>query len=360
MARPAFPRRDMIDLRISPVKNHSACRASFSPIVVTSILIILFFAQSAALRAQPQSIEETVSRLARRVAALPHERRVSLVWSNHGAVSEESSEELKKVFVAELELEQIHVVQGETAPALRVSMEQTPARIVISALVPGDGATNVAIEEIARASVESAERQASAVKLEKTLVWRSEARLLSAALPASASDTQKRMAILTEEALQIYGEENGNWKLLSARLLPGARQTQRGARGQLLLAGENPQKVGILTPGRRCEASLEDESPVACAAMNVEWPSGKLLANSACGVQTWLLKSDSTDWTAEDRVLLRSSSAGRESAAVAELSVPGPVQSIGAGADTGSASVVVRNLATGNYEVYRVVLSCTN
>ena len=38
----------------------------------------------------------------------------------------------------------------------------------------------------------------------------------------------------------------------------------------------------------------------------------------------------------------------------------GPVFSIGAGADVGSATAVVRNVATGNYEVYRVALACAN
>jgi hypothetical protein len=342
------------------VKNRPARRVLFFSTIAASAIFIFLFALGAVLCAHPPSIEETVQRLARRAAALPHERRMSLVWSNHGAVSEQRAEELKALFATQLEAAQIHVVQGESAPALRVSIEQTPSRIVISASVPGEGATSVVIEEIARALMGSEERQSRAVRLEKTLVWQTDAEVLSAALPSAAPEAQKKMAILTEGDLQIYGEENGNWKLLNTKALPGPRQPQRGARGQLLLAGETTQQVGILSPGRRCEASLEDDSPVACAAVSVEWPSGKLLASPECGVQTWLLKSDATDWTTEDRLLLRNSAAGRESAAVAELSVPGPVQSIGAGADTGSASVVVRNLLTGNYEVYRIVLSCGN
>ena len=43
----------------------------------------------------------------------------------------------------------------------------------------------------------------------------------------------------------------------------------------------------------------------------------------------------------------------------AELNVPGPVISIGAGVDAVQL-VVVRNVATGDFEVYRVVLACAN
>jgi hypothetical protein len=72
------------------------------------------------------------------------------------------------------------------------------------------------------------------------------------------------------------------------------------------------------------------------------------------------LKSDTTDWTAEDRLLLRASVAGKDLAPVAEVNVPGPVQAISTGGDAASAGVVVRNVSTGNYEVYRVALSCAN
>jgi len=77
-------------------------------------------------------------------------------------------------------------------------------------------------------------------------------------------------------------------------------------------------------------------------------------------LRTIVIEVDVTDWTVEDRLLLRSSGAGRETAPVAEMIVPGPVQAIGVGIDAGSASVVVHNISTGNYEVYRVGLSCAN
>jgi len=45
-------------------------------------------------------------------------------------------------------------------------------------------------------------------------------------------------------------------------------------------------------------------------------------------------------------------------AAVGELGVAGPVISISAGESAGNATVVVRNLSSGTYEVYRVALAC--
>ncbi len=310
---------------------------------------------------QTQTLEDCVERLARKAIALPHERRMSLVWTNHAAMSEPRAENLRLVFVARLEASQVRLMQGEAAPALHVSIEETPSQIVFTASVPTEGSSNVVVEEVARALVGSDARPSNAIRLEKELLWQQETRILSAALPASFVGDEKRMMLLTDDALVVYGDAQGNWTVrITKRLPPGASQPQRSARGQLLLASENISQVAILLPGKRCETNWTDDSPIACSTANTEIHAGRLLAAPGCGAQTWWLRSDGTDWTSQDRLLLRNSGAASNAAPNAELSVPGPVYSVGAGADVGSATAVVRNVATGNYEVYRVALACAN
>ncbi len=285
---------------------------------------------------------------------------MELLWTNHAGLSEERAEKLRQLFAAQLEAAQIRIVQGEAAPALRVSIEQTPSKIVLTAVVPGEGTTSVTIEEVARALVEGEKRAVNAVRLEKELVWQQETRILSAALPSVADGAEKKMELLTEDAALVYGEESGAWKLRSGKALPGPKQPPREARGHLMVADEKPDAAVILLPGRRCDVSWADDSPVTCVATGTEWPAGRLLGNPGCGAQTWWLKSDGTDWVSEDRLLLRNSGAGSGSAPVAEMSMPGTVSSIAAGPNAASAAVAMRNLATGNFEVYRVALVCTN
>src|SRR5258707_1480673 len=361
MARPATLRRDVLNSRFSPVNEQPAWR--ISSLAFTRTFIFLFIGACVPIVAlpQPQTLEDCVERLARKVVALPHERRMSLAWTNHAALSEQRAENLRVVFVSRLEALQVRLVQGEAAPALRVSIEETPSQIVFTASVPAEGSSNVVIEEVARGFVSSDARPSNAIRLEKELLWQQETRILSAALPASSADGEKRMILLTDDALVVYGEAQGSWTVrITKRLPPGASQPQRSARGQLLLADENISQVGVLLPGRHCETNWADDSPIACSAANTEIHAGRLLTAPACGAQTWWLKSDGTDWTSEDRMLLRNSGAASNAAPTAELSVPGAVFSIGAGADVGSATAVVRNVATGNYEVYRVALACAN
>ena len=330
----------MINSRFSPVNNQLARRFTLRAFTSTSLFSIFLFGAANSIVAQPQALEECVEHFARKVIALPHERRMSLLWTNHTALSEQRSEHLRVLFERRLEEVQVRFLEGEAAPALRVSIEQTPSQFVFTASVPSEGNANVVIEDVARSLVGSDERPSNAIRIEKELLWQQEATILSAVLPAASASAERKMILLTEDALMIYGEEQGNWKLQTTKTLPGPKQPPRFARGQLLLAEENMDRVGILLPGRRCEevtyriaANLADDSPIACAGGGSDWPAARLLSLPACGAQTWWLKSDGTDWTAEDRLFLRSSGAAKESAPVAELNVPGAVFSIGAGSN---------------------------
>jgi hypothetical protein len=362
VACPATLRRDVLNSRLSPVNYQLARRFSVVALTAASFYSQFIFAkgQPRSAQTQAQTLEECVERLARRAAALPHERRLALVWTNHAGLSEQRAENLRIIFAAKLEAAQIRVVQGEAAPALRVSIEQTPSQIVITASVPAEGSSSVVMEQITREQAGGVERPASSIRLEKELLWQQETKILSAALSTDAGTKQKKMFVLTEEALLAYREEQGSWKLLATKPLPGPKQPPRAARGQMLVAEETPERVEVLLPGRRCDANFADDSPITCAAVNSEWHAGHLLALPACGTQTWWLRSEGPDWSSEDRVLLRASGSASNGTSVAEMAVPGPVHSVGAGADGASAAVVVRNITTGNYEVYRVALACAN
>jgi hypothetical protein len=332
------------------------------PLVVVACAAFFFLfnlTMTMPVAARPDALEDGVERLAKKAAALPHERRMSLVWTNHAALSEQRFERLRAVFAAQMEAAQVRLVQGETAPALRVAIEQTPTQIVFTASVPGEGSTRVAIEEVARAARGIDANPGTSVRLEKEFLWQQEVKILSAVLMPMGADGGERLVVLTEETLLVYDGGPGNWKLENTKVLPGPRQAQRSARGQLIIATESNGRVGVLLPGRRCEADVADDSAVGCANVTTEWPSGRLLALPSCGAQTWWLTSDGMDWTEEDRLLLRSSGAGKE-AATAEVGFAGPVISVSGGGQAGSATAVARNLNSGNYEVYRVALACGN
>jgi hypothetical protein len=321
-------------------------------------LLLCNFARETRVAAGPDSLEEGMERLAKKAIALPHERRMSLLWTNYSLLSEQRMEGLRTAFAAQLEAAQVRLTQGETAPPLCVAIQQTPTQIVFTATVPGEGSTRVVIEEVPRATVGIDVSSGSSVRLKKELVWQQEARILGAVMLVSSASGEKRLAVLTEETLQIYRGGLGNWRQEHSKALPGPRQAQRSARAQLMVAEDASGRVAILVPGKRCEASVADDSAVACENVPTEWPSGRLMSMPSCGAETWWLTSDGADWTAEDRLLLSGVGAGKDAVTVAELSVGGPVISISAADSAASATAVVKDLDSGNYEVYRVALAC--
>ena len=349
----------MLRCRFTPVHKRSVPRVPLAAVACAAFFSLFNLTTTIPVAAQPDALEDGVERLAKRAAALPHERRMSLLWTNHSALSEQRVERLRVAFAAQIEAAQVRLAQGETAPALRVAIEQTPTQIVFTATVPGEGSTSVAIEEVTRSAAGSDASPVNSVRLEKELLWQQETRILSADLLPAGADGGSRLVVLTEENLLVYGGGPGNWKLENTKMLPGPWQAQRSARGQLIVATESNGRVGVLLPGRRCEADVADDSAMACANVTTEWPSGRLMALPNCGAQTWWLKSDGMDWTEEDRLLLRSAGAGKEAAA-AELGFAGPIISVSGGDSAGTATAVARNLNSGNYEVYRVALACGN
>ncbi len=190
MACPATFWRDVLNSRFSPVNDQPARPIPLLAYTIAFIISLVPVGDS--IFAHSQTLEDCVERLAGKAVALPHERRMLLVWTNHAALSGQRAENLRAVFAARLEGAQVRLVQGEAAPALLVSIEQTPSQIVFTATVPAEGGTNVAIEEAARPLVARDARPSNVLRLEKELCWQQEAKILSAVLPAMPAEMKRR------------------------------------------------------------------------------------------------------------------------------------------------------------------------
>jgi hypothetical protein len=258
--------------------------ANFVGSTYCDAISLFIFANAEPSKAQGQALEDAVERLARKAIALPHEHRLALVWTNHAAISEQHAEHLRALFVAQLDAAQMRLALGEAAPALRVLIEQTPSRIVFSASVPAEGSVSVVIEEVARSLAGIDARPSNVVRLEKELLWQQEGKILSAVIRARSNGAGKSLMLLNEEALQVFGREQGSWKLLATKAIPGAKQPVRTARGQIVVAEDSGERWGLFPEKMRRD--LADESAVSCGGSAADWPAERLLALPTCGTQT--------------------------------------------------------------------------
>jgi len=301
-----------------------------------------------------------VRELARRVSAeLPRNKVSCMNWTNHEAVSEARSQQWKGMFAEESQIK-----AGDSSPAspgncaVNVDLHKTPTQIVLTAEVENGGNDKGRLfAAISRAGIPVESVGASTPRMEKELLWQQRERILDAIFVRGANGATDRLIVLQKDALVVYERQGAEWKASLTKPLSEASMTQRAPRGEIYYSLDQPDRVKIVFAGKSCQANLSDASPFNCQAGSEAARTGMLLI-STCDSGTWWLRADGGDLTMPDRLELVQPSAQKTEASVAELPVPGPVLSISSGEGLQADTAVAFNLATGNYEVYRVALAC--
>ena len=278
-------------------------------------------------------------------------------WTNHEAFSEARSQQLKSAFVEELQGKQSDSQAPANNCSVSVFLERTPTQIVVTAGMENGGSNQYFFATIPRAEIPAETGSSSTPRLEKEILWQQSERILDALFLRGGNDTSDRLLILSKEALITYEKQSGAWKATYSKPLAEAAVTQRAPRGELYFSLDQPDRLKIVLTGKSCQTTLSDASPLNCQQNSDVWRTGMLLASS-CDSGVWWLRSDGDDMTVPDHLELVSPSLPQSQTPIAEISMPGPVLSISSGEALRADTAVVFNLATGNYEVYRIVLAC--
>jgi len=308
-------------------------------------------------RARDDSPEGRARELARRVAAESTRARVGCVnWNNHEAVSEARSQQMRNAFIEELQGKQTDAVVEASATNCGVSvyLERTPTQLVLTARTE-NGEKQSWLIAIPRAGMAVENDGASMPRLEKELLWQQSERILDAILVRGENGAADRLVILSKDALEVLEKRNGAWKLALTKPLGDAATSQRMPHGGLTYSSEQPEKLKIIVGGKTCQTTLAESVALNCV-QGSDAPRTEMLLASNCDSRVWWLRSDGGDMTAPDHLELAATASPQ--APVAGLPVPGPVLSISSGEALRADSAVVLNLATGNYEVYRISLAC--
>jgi hypothetical protein len=336
------------------VSQTSACLSPRTAIFLTLTFFFCIFAAEA----RDDFAEHHVRELAHRVSAeLPRYKMNCVNWNNHEAVSEARSQQLKSAFVEELQNRQGDSSSPSTNCSVRVFLERTPAEIVITADVENGGDTQHFFAAVPRAGMPAESAAAPTPRLEKELLWQQSERIIDAIFVHGETGTANRLVVLQRDALLVYEKQAGVWKPVLTKPMEDTAITQRAPRGELYFSIEQPDRLKIVFAGKSCQASLNDASLLVCQQSAESARTGMLLA-SACDARVWWLRGDGGDMTATDRLELTNPSLPPTQAPIAEIATPGPVVSISSGEAVRADTAVVFNLATGNYEIYRIALAC--
>jgi hypothetical protein len=322
------------------------------------LLGLLFFCAPFSSRAD--TLEDATRALARKVSIVPQrERRILLSWQNHSSLADEHSQALKDAFTDEFGAANIIEKQEPPSHTLQVSIEETPAYYVLVAKIPTAEGEATRINRIERGALPSAGNTAGQYHLSKQLIWQQQEPILDAVETGEETQGLGLLLILNRDSLALYRRRNDGWELQDSTKIAKSEKTLRTPRGEIRFSLGNEKKDSIVLPGQTCDVTISEKIDLNCRAGSPSWREGMFLSAS-CGRSVWWLKAEQGDWSLPDRLLLRNPSLPKSAPSIAELELPGPVLSISSGRHMQSDTAVVFNLSTGNYEVYRITLSCAN
>lgn len=346
----------------------------FTLIQIFSLAFGTFFPFATAYAPNAETVSAAAQSLAEKVAAIPGiHGSFYLDWENASSLTETQSQALRTQFVAQLNALRLDLSEDASAPALRVFLRETPSKLLLIASLQAGGTEQVRIAEISRSAIAPEDLTPAAPRLVKKLLWRQREPILDATETTFPGNGETLLLVLGRDSLSLYREEDNNAVLRTTTHLPAPARPARDPRGRVWFLKDQADSFVIDLPGHTCRGKLGETLEPECTAAQVQ-KSGATdasrtsttlgdvaVALSSCDHAAWTLSSGATDRTVADHLLLGTA----QSAAVnvpfsLSQDVPGPVESISGTADSTSAVAVVFNLATGNYEVYRVSFSCGN
>jgi hypothetical protein len=314
--------------------------------------------------AQADSLEDAAHKLALKVCLAPHNPSVQMLWQESPETSGYLSESRKKVFVDQISACGVSLTENSDAPPLRVTISLTATTALLSAdSTSPDGTRQIRMVEIPRTSLFSPRDMASAPHLTSELLWEQEKPVYSAIEWLDPATHERFLLLLTTGQVLRLGSENGAWKMMDAADLPAAGRRSRPGDGTFSYT--HPEgKLELLFYRKACEFSVDGRFSIKC---NESYPVTSLAVglSSNCEQFRRNLITGNGDYTQPDRIIL-SRPAGAGVAAEpgdkysASVDTPGPVFDVTAAENWKAAFAVVRNLSTGNYEVYRITSVCGN
>lgn len=341
---------------VSPIQKSSTTRSSG---------LLGLFLLFVTLPVRANSLQDAAHELAMRVCTIPHKGAVSLRWEVSPDSSGFSADIDKKWFVEQISACGMRPSESPDAAVLRVTMQVTPSRVLLVA----DSTDNlngqqIRIVELPRGSLAGTSQATPGPRLRSELIWQQPESIDSAMEWQEAASQRRFLFFLSEGRLVRIAFENGVGKVVDSAALPVVRKRSRLADGRIAYGRAESQLLIGLGDGRVCgfDPSVQGFSFTCGPAILVEQP---LQIRAGCEYTPRYLAAGIRDYSQTDRIVLGGavSDSAEQFAKRSEsdsLDVPGPVVALSAAENAQAALAVVKNLATGNHEVYRITAVCSD
>ncbi len=340
-------------------------------------ILIFFVLLAAPMAARSDTLEDSAKELARRVvAALPTRDGVSIEVRNISSLAPDEVLAVERTLKGELQN------QGARAPVnstevvnVRITLSESIRSFLWAAEITHGDAPQVVLLAVPRSTEDRVVSSAMPMTLRSEKFWEGSQRVLDATI-ANASNGDPLLLLLTQDELQI--RKVGSDVISIVQIPPGEfrmrdpgggiTQTENG-----ITVASVPRVCSVDLDGRmliECPKTMEAPSPgrvyenlkllAMPGPMRVERGSQVTAVQSSCRAGDLYIAAGTGDYTEPDTVQLFESTV--VSGIIVErrlsdfLHFVGPVMALQFAGTTPRA--IVHNLQTGNYEAYRISISC--
>ena len=332
-------------------------------IVLCQLLGLALFLVPPVLRAD--SLADTAHELAMKVCAAARKQPVRVRWQETAEFPGYLPEASKRLFLVQLSACGIDPSDNPDAAAMNVAIRITASKVLLIVDTPDAvSGRQVYLMEIPRASLKVPRETSPAPQLQRELLWQQE-KPIQSAVEWLDRDTQERsLFFLSENQVLRSRFENGSWKIIDATELPAVDHPSRIEDGGFIYI-PSIRKLAFVFRNKLCDFNPAGSLSLSCSTRNYD---AKLVGiSSSCEESILLLRTGKGDYTEPDRITLadpilprREATALPNGGNASSVEMPGPVLGLSVGENPKAAFAVVKNLSTGNYEVYRITAVCGN
>jgi hypothetical protein len=342
---------------VSAKQNLSSPRPRGLNVFCQLMIFALLFLPS---RVCAESLEDAAHELAMKVCVAAHKQPVKVAWRESPESSGYLSDRRKRAFLDQISACGMEAAENSDAPILAVTMQVTPSKVLLIASSTDAVSPQIYVIEVPRASLFVTREIAPAPQLKRELLWQQEKPIQSALEWQDPTTGERFLFLLSESLFMRFDFENGVWKWMdSSEFLPVGRRPRAGEVS--LFYSHAKERVELVLGKKVCDLDLTLHFSYTCTGTEVADRTTEL--SSTCDESTRYLVTGKGDYTQTDRITLARAAGARAAADetyAGSVDMPGPVLDISVAENAKTAAAVVKNLSTGNYEVYRITAVCSN
>lgn len=338
-------------------------------------ILFLFVSLGLPSLAQPAGLEASAKELAQKIAAeLPAQETVSCEIRNLSSLQPGEVARIDQSLKAELQERGVHLANSGAEITVVVTLSENFKNLVWTGEIHKGDSSQVVLIAADRSSENHSFSKAMPVTIRSEKFWEGQERILDAGEVANGAG-KSWLVLLLPDGIRIQDKQTGTTGTLEIASMQSA---SRDPWGNLNFDPVGNTIAFFLAP-RVCTVNLETPDLNACPPADGS-PGGPLPGRfpvmfdlsppgppppgkgtliemkPVCGGASQFLATGARDYTQTDSVQVFQTESSGAAAVSTELDFPGPITALHAISE--SPRAVVRNLATGNYEAYRLSFSC--